>query len=92
MPEKSRSAPEGRRPVVNAEVEAPVFACVPVPPSAWNTALKLYHRHKSKTGARSFDILHVASALALKTSAFLTLDRNQARLARAVGLALPLRP
>jgi predicted nucleic acid-binding protein len=75
-----------------ADIEVGVFTCVPVPPSAWDIALKLSRSHTSKTGTRSLDILHVAGTLALKASAFLTFDRNQARLARAVGLALPVRP
>jgi len=41
-------------------------------------------------GHRSFDILHVASALKMKATHFLTFDENQKKLAKAEGLDLPL--
>jgi hypothetical protein len=37
-------------------------------------------------GYRAFDILHVAAALLLEASDFLTFDAKQSRLALAVGL------
>jgi predicted nucleic acid-binding protein len=37
-------------------------------------------------GCRSLDVLHVATALELGVRAFVTFDRRQAQLARAVGL------
>jgi predicted nucleic acid-binding protein len=40
-------------------------------------------------GHRSFDILHVASAVVLRADRFLTFDQNQARLARSLGLKVP---
>lgn len=48
---------------------------------------------KSRTatgGHRSFDLLHVATALELGAKEFLTFDVNQISLARAEGLAVPL--
>jgi hypothetical protein len=42
-----------------------------------------------QTGHRSFDILHVAVAVVAEASVFLTFDRNQATLARTLGLAVP---
>ena len=48
---------------------------------------------KSRTfsgGHRSFDILHVATALELGAEEFLSFDENQIALARAEGLATPL--
>lgn len=39
-------------------------------------------------GHRGMDLLHVASALTLDASDFLTFDRNQARLAKAAGLVV----
>lgn len=48
---------------------------------------------KSRThngGHRSFDILHVATALVLGADEFLTFDDNQRALAIAEGLATPL--
>ena len=41
-------------------------------------------------GHRGFDILHVASALKLKATHFLTFDGNQKKLAEAEGLVVPL--
>lgn len=48
---------------------------------------------KSRTflgGHRSFDILHVATALELQAKAFLSFDANQIQLATAEGLEVPL--
>lgn len=48
---------------------------------------------KSRTpsgGHRGFDILHIATALKLGAKNFLTFDANQARLALAEGLKVPL--
>ena len=41
-------------------------------------------------GHRGFDILHVASALQLSATEFLTFDVNQKQLAQAEGLHVPL--
>ncbi|MBX3739633.1 MAG: type II toxin-antitoxin system VapC family toxin [Akkermansiaceae bacterium] len=41
------------------------------------------------SGCRGFDILHVATALHLGSSEFLTFDRNQKKLALAKGLTVP---
>ena len=48
----------------------------------------LSQRHTIKEGARSFDILHVATALHLAAKEFLTFDEKQRHLAAAVGLAV----
>jgi len=57
-----------------------------VPASAWRMARDLSRRHTASFGARSLDILHVATALAMKAQAFLTFDRIQGKLAKAEGL------
>lgn len=41
-------------------------------------------------GHRSFDILHVASALKMSATQFLTFDGNQKKLAEAEGLEVPI--
>lgn len=41
-------------------------------------------------GHRSFDILHVATAIDLDAKAFLSFDANQVQLAAAEGLETPL--
>lgn len=56
----------------------------------WTEALreaeKLGAAHTELIGTRSADILHVAVALTLDTTDFLTFDTRQATLARAAGL------
>jgi predicted nucleic acid-binding protein len=42
--------------------------------------------HTVSTGARSLDVLHVAAALVLKASEFVSLDRRQRLLASRAGL------
>jgi hypothetical protein len=49
-------------------------------------AERLARRHAATLGTRSLDILHVAAALSLGTSDFVTGDRRQASLAKAAGL------
>lgn len=61
-----------------------------VAPLDWPKALKhaeaLGRRHTEGLGARGMDILHVASALALKAGRFVTFDERQRELARLAGL------
>lgn len=53
-------------------------------------AERLAFKHTVNGGHRSFDILHVASALHLGVTEFLTFDGNQKRLAEAEGLVVPV--
>jgi predicted nucleic acid-binding protein len=53
-------------------------------------AERLAFKHTVKGGHRSFDVLHVASALHLGVTEFLTFDGNQKKLAEAEGLVVPL--
>ncbi len=53
-----------------------------------NFALDLSQSHTKTTGSRSLDIMHVASALAIKANRFLTLDKRQAALADLAGLTI----
>jgi predicted nucleic acid-binding protein len=68
-----------------------VFHVVPVPVAMYDVARELSRNHTAALGARTLDILHVASALVLETKSFYTFDRRQAQLARAAGLATPVR-
>jgi predicted nucleic acid-binding protein len=52
-------------------------------------AERLSASYSERLGTRSLDILHVAAALVLGERTFLTFDRRQASLARAVGLHVP---
>ncbi len=47
-------------------------------------------QYTPRTGARSFDLLHVATACQLATREFLTFDANQRTLAESEGLVVPL--
>ena len=53
-------------------------------------ARRLSATHTLRGGHRGFDILHVASALHLGATEFLTFDANQKKLATAEGLTVPL--
>lgn len=62
------------------------------PPMDWigvfNDAFALSKNHTPNIGSRSLDILHVASALFLKTDRILTFDERQAQLSSIVGLKI----
>jgi predicted nucleic acid-binding protein len=49
-------------------------------------AKQMARRRTPQLGARTLDILHVASALELQADTFYTFDQKQERLARAEGL------
>lgn len=51
-------------------------------------AMLLTKKHTRQLGTRALDLLHVASALELQSTHFLTFDKAQAKLARAVGLSV----
>lgn len=46
--------------------------------------------HTLTGGHRGFDILHVASALQMKATRFLTFDANQKKLAESEGVLVPI--
>jgi predicted nucleic acid-binding protein len=52
----------------------------------YSIAEELSTQYTAETGHRSFDVLHVATALHLKASLFMTLNVRQKELAKAVGL------
>jgi hypothetical protein len=52
-------------------------------------AERLSTMHSESLGVRSLDILHVAAALVLGVPAFLTFNRRQHALAKAIGLKAP---
>jgi hypothetical protein len=45
--------------------------------------------HSETLGTRSLDILHVAAAVVMGRSVFLTFDLRQSALAKAAGLTVP---
>jgi predicted nucleic acid-binding protein len=50
-------------------------------------AVEISRFHTPRLGARSLDVLHVATALELGLRRFVTFDRRQQHLARATGLS-----
>lgn len=50
---------------------------------------ELSEKYSTGGGHRSFDVLHVATAIHFGASEFLTFDGNQRKLAEAVGLRVP---
>jgi len=56
------------------------------PSEVWQQVRELSRRHGPPFGCRALDALHVASALTLAADDLYTFDRDQAKLARAVGL------
>ncbi len=69
------------------------FHAVEVVPCDYDAVLTiaedLSDQHTIHEGQRAFDILHVASALHVGASDFLTFDQAQRRLAQAAGLVVP---
>lgn len=57
-------------------------------PVVFRVAARLAEDHSTTTGTRSLDILHVASAKAMRAVEFLSFDARQRALAVAVGLRL----
>ena len=63
-----------------------IFQSQEITLDVWRIASSLSRRHTAKIGARSLDVIHVASALAFKPDVFCTFDERQRKLAQAEGL------
>ena len=74
-----------------AHIAGGVFQATPVRAAMYDVARQLSRKHTATLGTRTLDILHVAAALVLHADSFYTFDRAQAQLARAAGLATPVR-
>lgn len=73
-----------------ADLGGSVLATVTPPLTEVMTeAERLSALHSETLGTRSLDILHVASAVVLGLSEFLSFDTRQTRLAKAAGLNVP---
>ena len=57
-----------------------------LPPEVFSLSRTLSRRHTARMGARTLDILHVASALLLHPEIFYSFDDRQRRVAKAEGL------
>lgn len=74
-----------------ADVAAGVWLSETPPLTAVMTeAERLSSQFSETLGTRSLDILHVAAAVVLGCGVFLTFDRRQAELAKAIGLTVPV--
>lgn len=72
---------------LTADVAAGILVEEPLPmASVLPVARQLTARHSAVVGSRAFDVFHVASAVHLKASRFLSFDTRQLALARAAGL------
>lgn len=65
---------------------AGVFRSEPLGSEVWEKALILSRRHSSILGARTLDLLHVATALVLRPDVFYTFDERQRKVAKAEQL------
>lgn len=83
----SSSQREGVLHDLEQDKAAGVFHLAPLDwPKALKLAETLSRQHTETLGMRGMDILHVASALALKARRFATFDERQRELARLAGL------
>jgi predicted nucleic acid-binding protein len=72
---------------VDADIVDGILAHTTIPwTDAFREAEHLAAAHTETLGVRSFDLLHVALAVTLGTTEFLTFDTRQATLAKAAGL------
>jgi hypothetical protein len=68
------------------DVRNGVLSQKPFSASTVDLARQLSLKFSARLGTRSLDVLHVASALALRASTFLTFDLRQRKLALAAKL------
>lgn len=65
---------------------AGVYRPAPLVSEVWDKASEFSRLYTAAIGARTLDVLHVAAALLLRPDVFLTFDKRQGKLSRAVGL------
>ncbi|HLK03843.1 MAG TPA: type II toxin-antitoxin system VapC family toxin [Candidatus Acidoferrum sp.] len=71
------------------DVRTGLIQIAPITSAIFDRARQLARAQTRALGTRSLDVLHVASALALKASTFLTFDVRQRKLALAAKLRVP---
>ena len=74
------------RATIEQDLASGVLRMTPLPARVFERAEALVASHSAALGARSLDVLHVATAVELGANVFLTYDARQAALARAAGL------
>jgi predicted nucleic acid-binding protein len=72
------------------DIETGVFSLRPLSASTFERAKSLIRNRTPTLGTRTFDVIHVASALVLHANAFCTFDKNQKQLAKEEGLTVPM--
>ncbi len=73
--------------LLRAHLQSPLYARVGVPwESIYRRALRLSRKHAETLHVRSLDLLHVATALEIGATEFLSFDDRQRRTASAEGL------
>jgi predicted nucleic acid-binding protein len=83
-PSRLRSALQ----LVRSDIENEIYRLTPIPSAAFREAVQLASKHTPILGRRSLDVLHVACAVSLQASLFLTFDLRQRELARIAGLSI----
>ena len=73
----------------STDVHDGLIRTVPISAATFGHARRIAGTQTRLLGTRALDVLHVASALAVRAGSFCTFDKNQARLALAVGLRIP---
>jgi predicted nucleic acid-binding protein len=74
------------------DMESGVFSLKPLPVVVFEKARQIARKRTARLGARTLDVLHVASALVLGATEFYTFDRSQSRLAAIEGLRVLAAP
>jgi predicted nucleic acid-binding protein len=72
------------------DLGAQIFSLKSLSASIFERAKSLVRNRSARLGTRTFDVLHVASALVLQADTFCTFDRSQRQLAKEEGLILPV--
>jgi len=85
LPSKVKAA----RALVGRDIEDGVLLLKPLAAAVYERAKQIARRRTPRLGARTLDVLHVASALVLQADTFYTFDRSQGKLATAEGLTVP---
>jgi len=92
-PQKGYSKPEGSKMLADLKSDLITGAVVVIPgpwPQVHSAAERLSELYTDANGHRSMDILHIATAIELGVTEFLTFDANQKKLAEAEGLVVPV--
>lgn len=76
---------------IESDLADNILAHTPIPwTDTFRASEDLADSHTEKLGVRSIDLLHVALAITLKATEFLTCDERQASLARSAGLKVQI--